>query len=129
MPDLEGRGIKVASDDHGPRVDPDTQERLATPEKISQARAYLATRFPALKNAPLVESRVCQYENTSSGDFLIDRHPDFENVWLAGGGSGHGFKHGPALGEYVAERITKGGAIESRFSLATKKTVQSRAIY
>jgi sarcosine oxidase len=129
MPDLEGRGIKVASDDHGPRVDPDTQERVVTPEKISQARAYLATRFPALKNAPLVETRVCQYENTSSGDFLIDRHPDFENVWIAGGGSGHGFKHGPALGEYVAERITKGGPVEPRFSLATKKTVQSRAIY
>ncbi len=129
MPDLEGRGIKVACDDHGPRVDPDTQERLATPEKLSETRAYLAARFPALKNAPLVESRVCQYENTSSGDFLIDRHPDFENVWIAGGGSGHGFKHGPALGEYVADRITKGGAIEPRFSLATKKTVQSRAIY
>jgi sarcosine oxidase len=129
MPDLEGRGIKVACDDHGPRVDPDTQERLATPEKVSEARAYLGTRFPALKNAPLVESRVCQYENTSSGDFLIDRHPDFENVWIAGGGSGHGFKHGPALGEYVADRITKGGAIEPRFSLATKKTVQQRAIY
>jgi sarcosine oxidase len=129
MPDLEGRGIKVACDDHGPRVDPDTQERLATPEKVSEARAYLGKRFPALANAPLVESRVCQYENTSSGDFLIDRHPDFENVWIAGGGSGHGFKHGPALGEYVADRITKGGAIEPRFSLATKKTVQSRAIY
>jgi sarcosine oxidase len=129
MPDLEGRGIKVACDDHGPRVDPDTQERLATPEKLNQARAYLGERFPALKNAPLVESRVCQYENTSSGDFLIDRHPDFENVWIAGGGSGHGFKHGPALGEYVAERITKAGSIEPRFSLATKKTVQSRAIY
>jgi sarcosine oxidase len=129
MPDLEGRGIKVASDDHGPRVDPDTQERFATPEKVLEARAYLATRFPALNNAPLVESRVCQYENTSSGDFLIDRHPDFDNVWIAGGGSGHGFKHGPALGEYVADRITKGGTIEPRFSLATKKTVQSRAIY
>jgi sarcosine oxidase len=129
MPNLEGRGIKVAGDEHGPRVDPDTQERVATPERIAEARAYLAKRFPALANAPLVESRVCQYENTSNGDFLIDRHPDFENVWIAGGGSGHGFKHGPALGEYVAERITKGGAIEPRFSLATKKTLQNRSIY
>jgi sarcosine oxidase len=129
MPNLEGRGIKVACDDHGARVDPDTQERVATAEKISEARAYLGKRFPALANAPLVESRVCQYENTSSGDFLIDRHPDFENVWIAGGGSGHGFKHGPALGEYLAERIIKGGGVEARFSLGTKKTVQSRAIY
>jgi sarcosine oxidase len=46
-----------------------------------------------------VESRVCQYENTATGDFLIDRHPGFENVWLVGGGSGHGFKHGPAVGD------------------------------
>ena len=129
MPDLEGRGIKVACDDHGPRADPDTQERLATREKLAEASAYLGKRFPALKNAPLVESRVCQYENTSSGDFLIDRHPDFENVWIAGGGSGHGFKHGPALGEYVAERITKAGSVEARFSLASKKNVQNRAIY
>ena len=129
MPNLEGRGIKVACDDHGPRVDPDTQERVATPEQISKARAYLVKRFPALANAPLVESRVCQYENTSSGDFLIDRHPDFDNVWIAGGGSGHGFKHGPALGEYVAERITKGGKVEPQFSLVSKKTVQNRVVY
>jgi sarcosine oxidase len=129
MPNLEGRGIKVACDDHGPRVDPDTQERVATPEQISKARAYLAKRFPALADAPLVESRVCQYENTSSGDFLIDRHPDFDNVWIAGGGSGHGFKHGPALGEYLTERITKGGSVVTQFSLASKKSVRNRVIY
>ena len=35
-------------------------------------------------------------------NFIIDRHPGHENVWLLGGGSGHGFKHGPALGEMVA---------------------------
>ncbi|MGB6979378.1 MAG: FAD-dependent oxidoreductase, partial [Candidatus Acidiferrales bacterium] len=79
--------------------------------------------------APIVETRVCQYENTSSGDFLIDRHPHHENVWLVGGGSGHGFKHGPALGEYVAARLLQGVAGEERFSLATKNTIQNRAIH
>ena len=61
--------------------------------------------------------------------FRIDRHPGFENVWLAGGGSGHGFKHGSALGEYVAARIVEGGPVETRFSLATKGQVQKRAVY
>jgi glycine/D-amino acid oxidase-like deaminating enzyme len=82
-----------------------------------------------MKDAPVVESRVCQYENTSNGDFLIDRHPAFENVWLAGGGSGHGFKHGPVLGEYVAARITEGGAVEPRFTLAAKEEIQHRAVF
>ena len=76
---------------------------------VERVRAFLARRFPALAAAPLVETRVCQYENTSNGDFLIDRHPDADNAWLVGGGSGHGFKHGPAVGEYVAERLLGGG--------------------
>jgi sarcosine oxidase len=129
MPDLEGRGLKVAIDRHGPAFDPDSGNRQPTPEGISQARDYLARRFPALADAPLVESRVCQYENTSNGDFLLDRHPDFENVWLAGGGSGHGFKHGPAVGEYLAARIIDGAPGDPRFSLETKQPVQHRIIF
>ena len=70
-----------------------------------------------------------QYENTSSGDFLIDRHPAFDNVWLAGGGSGHGFKHGPAVGEYVTSRILEGGEVEPRFALATKGKVRKREVF
>jgi sarcosine oxidase len=129
IPNLESRGFKIAIDRHGPEFDPDTGKRVVTPEGLAAVRAYLARRFPALKYAPVVETRVCQYENTSNGDFLIDQHPAFENVWLVGGGSGHGFKHGPALGEYVAERVLHGGAIEPRFSLAAKQAVQERAIF
>ena len=92
-------------------------------------RKYVAKRFPALRDAPIVETRVCQYENTSNGDFLIDRHPQMDNVWFAGGGSGHGFKHGPALGEYVARQLLGGGAAEPRFALASKGTEQHRAVY
>ena len=76
-----------------------------------------------------MSNEVCQYENTSNGDFLIDKHPERENVWLVGGGSGHGFKHGPALGEYVTARIVEGGPVEHRFSLATKDKFQKRAVY
>jgi sarcosine oxidase len=129
MPDIESRGLKMARDAHGERVDPDTQSRIVSGEGAEWARDYVARRFPALKNAPIVETRVCQYENTSNGDFLIDRHPEMPNVWLAGGGSGHGFKHGPALGEYLAARICGEGKAEPRFSLASKATKQKRAVF
>jgi len=128
IPDIEGRGFKIAGDVHGPPVDPDKIERVAG-ETLPLVRDYLRRRFPALRDAPVIESRVCQYENSSNGDFLIDRHPDFENVWLVGGGSGHGFKHGPALGEYVARLILDGGETDPRFSLATKQTVQARTVH
>ena len=129
MPDLEGRGLKVGLDRHGPAFDPDSGNRQPSPKAIGQVRDYLARRLPALADAPLVESRVCQYENTSSGDFLLDRHPNFENVWLAGGGSGHGFKHGPAVGEHLAGRIIDEAPGDPRFSLETKQVVQQRAIF
>jgi monomeric sarcosine oxidase len=129
VPDFKGRGFKVAPDRHGPAFDPDTGARVVTPETLATVREFVARRFPGLKDAPLVSSEVCQYENTSNGDFLIDRHPERDNVWLVGGGSGHGFKHGPAVGEYVAARIVEGGEVETRFSLATKEKFQKRAVY
>jgi len=129
MPDIESRGLKIAYDGHGDRVDPDTQSRIVTPVMRERVRAYVERRFPALKDAPIVETRVCQYENTSNGDFLIDRHPGMENVWFVGGGSGHGFKHGPAVGEYVTARLLDRAEPEPRFSLSTKARTQNRAVF
>jgi glycine/D-amino acid oxidase-like deaminating enzyme len=129
LPDFKGRGFKVAPDRHGPPVDPDSLERVVDPDTTARVREYVGRRFPTLKDAPIIGTEVCQYENTSNGDFLIDRHPDFENVWLVGGGSGHGFKHGPAVGEYVATRIVEGGAVDAAFSLATKAEVQKRTVF
>lgn len=129
MPDIESRGLKLARDRHGERVDPDAQSRLASPAGAEWAKAYVAKRFPALKNAQIAETRVCQYENTSNGDFLLDRHPRWRNVWLAGGGSGHGFKHGPAVGEYLAGQLLDGTPSEPRFSLQSKSTRQQRAVH
>jgi len=128
VPDVDARGFKIAVDRHGAVFDPDTGDRLAG-QTLAEVRAYLARRFPALSDAPLVASEVCQYENTSNGDFLIDRHPELRNVWLVGGGSGHGFKHGPAVGEYVARLVTDGGAPDERFQLSTKQRVPSRTVY
>jgi len=129
MPDLECRGLKVALDKHGERVDPDTQTRIVTPKEVDEIRQYVAYRFPALAGAPIVETRVCQYENTSNGDFLIDRHRTLSNVWLAGGGSGHGFKHGPAVGEYITGQMLDGAEPEGRFLLDKKETIQHRTVY
>jgi sarcosine oxidase len=129
LPDIDGRGFKIAFDLHGERFDPDTGTRVVAESSIHYLRTYLREHIPQLEHAPIVETRVCQYENTWNGDFLIDRHPDFENVWIAGGGSGHGFKHGPALGEYLSERILHGAPGEPRFSLAVKQTAQNRAVY
>jgi glycine/D-amino acid oxidase-like deaminating enzyme len=129
MPDIDGRGLKIAIDAHGPDFDPDTGDRVPTSTGTEAVRHYLAVRIPALKDAPILESRVCQYENTSNGDFLIDRHPDFQNVWLVGGGSGHGFKHGPVVGEYVAGRISGTTPIEPRFSLQTKSSTRQREVF
>ena len=129
IPDIEGKGFKIAPDTHGPAFDPDTGERAITSDGLAAVRAFVARRFPALENAPLVASEVCQYENTSNGDFLIDRHPEIENAWLVGGGSGHGFKHGPALGAHVADRVQGRGTAEARFGLATKDKVQKRSVH
>jgi sarcosine oxidase len=129
LPDIDNRGFKIAFDRHGPDFDPDTGPRVIGEKSISALRAYLKEHVPALYDAPIVETRVCQYENTSNGDFLIDRHPEYENVWMIGGGSGHGFKHGPALGEYVSARILDNAPAEPRFSLASKLTTRRRAVF
>jgi sarcosine oxidase len=130
MPDLEGRGFKVAFDKHGPAMDPDTAERVPSAEGIAAARAYLGRRFPGLAKAPLSEARVCQYENSANGDLLIDRHPRWRNVVLVGTGSGHGFKHGPEVGRYAA-RLAAGTLerAEPRFSLAAKGSSHAREVH
>lgn len=129
LPDIENRGFKIAFDRHGDDFDPDNGSRMIAQPSITELRAYLKEHVPSLTDAPIVETRVCQYENTSNGDLMIDRHPQVENVWLVGGGSGHGFKHGPAVGEYVTERVLHNGPAEPRFSLATKQTVRKREVF
>lgn len=118
IPGNEWRGFKLADDTRGPAFDPTTGERTPTAEGIGSARQYLAFRFPTLNNAPLSESRVCQYEQSPDGQFIVDRHPQAANVWLIGGGSGHGFKHGPAMGEMVSEIVVGGKSPDPFFALS-----------
>ena len=117
IPGNQYRGFKVADDTRGPEFDPTAGDRIASAESISKMRDYLAYRFPGMKDAPVLETRVCQYENTPDNNFILDRHPSRENVWIVGGGSGHGFKHGPAVGEMAAKAVLDGVQPEVRFRL------------
>jgi len=105
IPSIERRGFKVAPDWPGPIVDPDRQERRLSDERVDVARDYLRRHFPAMAEQPVSEGRVCQYELTADTHFIIDRHPSMPGAWIVGGGSGHGYKHGPAVGEYVSALV------------------------
>ncbi len=117
IPGNHWRGFKIADDMRGARVDPTTMERKISEEGLAAVRAYLKTRFPRLARAPLVESRVCQYENASDQNLILDRHPEAENVWIVGGGSGHGFKHGPVVGEMVSDAVLETKEPPTEFKL------------
>jgi len=118
IPGNEWRGFKIADDTRGPIFDPTAGERVPRAEALQTARDYVAFRFPGLRGAPLLESRVCQYEESPDEHFIIDRHPAAANAWLVGGGSGHGFKHGPAVGELVATAVLDGEPPDAQFRLA-----------
>jgi monomeric sarcosine oxidase len=117
MPSLENRGFKLAVDLITQPADPDTMDRQTTAPYVEQMRHFVRDRFPGLANAPIVETRVCQYENTQTHHYLVDQHPQWKNIWLVGGGSGHGFKNGPALGKYVADVLTKQSPLEPLLKL------------
>ncbi|MDX2153712.1 MAG: FAD-dependent oxidoreductase [Bryobacteraceae bacterium] len=129
LPDMESHGVKLGWHEQGESFDPDSGERVVGQSEVESARTFLGARFPPLAGAPLVGARVCQYENTGTGDFVIDRHPELRNVWLVGGGSGHGFKHGPAVGEYVAGRLAGTVREERRFALVRMEEGSGRRVY
>jgi len=114
---LEGRGVKVAVDARVEPMDPDDGDRTVTAPYLADLRRFLRHRFPGLAEAPIVETRVCQYEMATGENYILDAHPDYDNVWIAGGGSGHGYKNAPMVGGYVADLIDKRGPAEDAFRL------------
>jgi glycine/D-amino acid oxidase-like deaminating enzyme len=124
IPGNQWRGFKVACDQRGPEFDPTSGERRVSDEGLATARAYMEHRFPAMRGAPLVDSRVCQYEQSLDGNFILDRHPDAENVWILGGGSGHGFKHGPAFGLKAARTVLEIDAPEAELTLGRSGSIK-----
>lgn len=119
--DVDGLGVKVAPDHEGPPFDPEGDQRIPSRETEEAARRYMALRFPGLTDAPLVGARTCPYSLTLDTNFVIAPHPEHERVWLLGGGSGHGFKHGPALGEYVSSLLHGTVDPEERFALGERR--------
>jgi glycine/D-amino acid oxidase-like deaminating enzyme len=122
---VEPFGFKAGSDLDGPDIDPDQRSLEARPDGVARAREYLAHRFPSLAGAPLASAPGCHYSNTANGEFLFARHPEHERVWLLGGGSGHGFKHGPAVAEHVASVLAGDAEPEPRFALGERQTAWS----
>jgi sarcosine oxidase len=117
---VNGVGFKVGPDMDGVDVDPDTRPLEATAEGIALAREYLAHRFPTLADAPLAGAPGCHYGLTPDGEFLFARHPEHDDVWLLGGGSGHGYKHGPTLAEHVAAVLAGTARPQPRFALGDR---------
>jgi sarcosine oxidase len=117
---LDGHGIKVAIDEDGPPVDPDARPEEACEATVRKASDYLAHRFPALAGAPLERAKTCHYSISADMGFIFDRHPEHEHVWLAGGGSGHGFKHGPAFAERAVAAMTGAAEPEPRWALGAR---------
>ena len=122
---VEGVGFKVGPDMDGVDVDPDTRPLEATTEGIAIARDYLAMRFPALAGAPVASAPGCHYGLTPDGQFVFAKHPEHDNVWLLGGGSGHGYKHGPALAEQVEAVLSGRAQPEPRFALGERRAKRS----
>jgi sarcosine oxidase len=122
---VEGIGFKVGPDMDGVEVDPDTRPLDATEEGIAIARDYLARRFPSLADAPVASAPGCHYGLTPDGQFVFAKHPEHGNVWLLGGGSGHGYKHGPALAEHVEAVLAGRAEPEPRFALGERAPSRS----
>jgi glycine/D-amino acid oxidase-like deaminating enzyme len=118
IPGNAHRGFKVADDTSGPLFDPTNGDRAVTPARLRIVRDYLAVRFPALARAPLIGAEVCQYEASPDTGFILDRHPAASNVWIAGGGSGHGFKMGPVVGTLMASFVLETRDPDPAFGLA-----------
>jgi sarcosine oxidase len=119
FPNLESRGCKLAVDAFDHPIDPDNGDRTVTAPYTEAMRAFVRQRLPGLSDAPIVETRVCQYEYAENKNYLLDRHPDFNNVWIAGGGSGHGFKNGPMVGSYVAKLVIDQAPTDPLFSFGS----------
>ncbi len=122
--DVDGLGVKAALDVDGPPLDPDADlDDSPTTEPV--VRAYLRDRFPALERAPLNEARACRYELSPDSNFIAGRHPDHPDVWILGGGSGHGFKHGPAMAERLVAAIKGDGPLPARFAVGERAPARS----
>lgn len=126
IPDHFNRGFKASYDSRNISFDPDLEDRTLTPHLIDKMREYLGFRFPALKGARLAEGRVCQYENSLDGDYIMDHLPGIQNALILGGTSGHGYKMAPTIAEMVLNFLKEKRALPERFGLNRFKNTTTR---
>lgn len=123
IPASGGYGFKAVLNWRGITLDIDRDDRLISPTSVARTRRYLAHRFPALANAPIVGQEVGQIANTTDTHFLIDHHPAHDRLVLVAGDSGHLFKHGPVVGDHIAALALNEIDPEPRFSLGKRPAV------
>ncbi len=123
--DVDDLGVKIANDAEGPPIEPDADLPAVSEEGERAAREYARRRFPALAEAPLKGSKTCRYEITADSNFIAARHPEREGHWILGGGSGHGFKHGPAIAELMTAALRDGAALPETFGLHQRRPAAS----
>jgi glycine/D-amino acid oxidase-like deaminating enzyme len=116
FPSFDGIGLKACPDWLGPVERPDASMREVAESAVAASRSVLRARFPAVADQPVIRSWTCFYEVTPDANFVIDRHPELENAWIAGGGTGHAFKHGPVIGEYLAALVTRDATATARLA-------------
>ncbi|MEE3292700.1 MAG: FAD-dependent oxidoreductase [Pseudomonadota bacterium] len=102
IPSVYGWGVKAAIAWHATDIDLDDEDRVVDQSAIARSRQYWAYRFPRLANEIVIDQKACHISLTPDTHFIIDFHPQHSNVLIVGGCSGHLFKHGPMLGDYVA---------------------------
>ena len=122
IPAIDGKWFKVADDTRGPSVEAPAEQRAPNADNVERDRRFLAERFPELAKAPLATTEFCRYENSPDGNLIIDYLPGAKNVVVAGGGSGHGFKLSPVVGEMTAEFILSGKDVPKAFHLDPHRT-------
>ena len=118
FPDVDGLGVKAVTDKPGRPLDLDLPARRPEAGAEQTVREYLAFRFPALAAVGVLRTHVMHYEMTPDRGFLVGPLPEQDRVWLVGGGSGHGFKHAPALGAYVADLLDEQRSTDPWFAIA-----------
>ncbi len=97
--------VKISRHGIGVSLHPEKDERTVYEEDFRQLRIFLEETFPELLDAEITYTRRCLYNDTLDENFWIDHHPEKEGLSLATGGSGHGFKFGPVLGDLIADVV------------------------
>ena len=118
-----GDGFGQQQDVPPAQQDPDTSDRWASMDRVDGSRRFVAHRFPILKDAPVAQTHSCHYESTSSGNFIVDWHPQWSNVLIGAGGNAEGAKFAPKMGDYIAQRamgILGDKAIADTFKIPDK---------